>query len=50
MISLSYVRKAACNLVWESWLGRLTDIAKEAVVNRNRAPPGFCCSSKSEDE
>lgn len=26
---------ADCNLVWESWLGRLTDPAKEAVVNRS---------------
>lgn len=26
---------ADCNLIWESWLGRLTDVAKEAVVNRS---------------
>jgi DNA modification methylase/DNA-binding XRE family transcriptional regulator/DNA-directed RNA polymerase subunit RPC12/RpoP len=26
---------ADCNLVWESWLGKLTDPAKEAVVNRS---------------
>lgn len=26
---------ADCNLIWESWLGRLTDSAKEAVVNRS---------------
>jgi len=26
---------ADCNLVWESWLGRLTDPVKEAVVNRS---------------
>jgi DNA modification methylase/DNA-binding XRE family transcriptional regulator/DNA-directed RNA polymerase subunit RPC12/RpoP len=26
---------ADCNLVWESWLGKLTDSAKEAVVNRS---------------
>ena len=26
---------ADCNLVWESWLGRLTDTASEAVVNRS---------------
>jgi DNA modification methylase/DNA-binding XRE family transcriptional regulator/DNA-directed RNA polymerase subunit RPC12/RpoP len=26
---------ADCNLIWESWLGRLTDPAKEAVVNRS---------------
>ena len=24
-----------CNLIWESWLGRLTDAAREAVVNRS---------------
>lgn len=24
-----------CNLVWESWLGWLTDLDKEAVVNRS---------------
>lgn len=24
-----------CNLIWESWLGRLTDSTKEAVVNRS---------------
>lgn len=26
---------ADCNLIWESWLGRLTDNSKEAVVNRS---------------
>lgn len=26
---------ADCNLIWEGWLGRLTDTAKEAVVNRS---------------
>lgn len=26
---------ADCNLIWESWLGRVTDQAKEAVVNRS---------------
>ena len=26
---------ADCNLIWESWLGRLTDVTKEAVVNRS---------------
>jgi DNA modification methylase len=26
---------ADCNLVWESWLGRLTDSTDEAVVNRS---------------
>jgi hypothetical protein len=26
---------ADCNLIWESWLGRLTDTAKEAVINRS---------------
>jgi DNA modification methylase/transcriptional regulator with XRE-family HTH domain len=26
---------ADCNLIWESWLGRLTDPEKEAVVNRS---------------
>ncbi|MGH8787408.1 MAG: DNA methyltransferase [Cupriavidus necator] len=26
---------ADCNLVWESWLGRLTDPTNEAVVNRS---------------
>ena len=29
---------ADCNLIWESWLGRLTDPAKEAVVNRSLPP------------
>ncbi|MDI3469907.1 MAG: hypothetical protein OJF62_001970 [Pseudolabrys sp.] len=28
---------ADCNLIWESWLGRLTDTAREAVVNRSLA-------------
>src|SRR5262249_13797914 len=28
---------ADCNLVWESWLGRLTDVRQEAVVNRSLA-------------
>jgi DNA modification methylase len=26
---------ADCNLIWESWLGRLTDVNSEAVVNRS---------------
>ena len=26
---------ADCNLIWESWLGRITDISQEAVVNRS---------------
>lgn len=26
---------ADCNLIWESWLGRLTEESKEAVVNRS---------------
>jgi hypothetical protein len=26
---------ADCNLIWESWLGRLTDQTREAVVNRS---------------
>jgi 16S rRNA G966 N2-methylase RsmD len=26
---------ADCNLIWESWLGRLTDATQEAVVNRS---------------
>jgi adenine-specific DNA methylase len=26
---------ADCNLVWEAWLGKLTDFEKEAVVNRS---------------
>jgi DNA modification methylase/transcriptional regulator with XRE-family HTH domain len=26
---------ADCNLIWEAWLGRLTDWASEAVVNRS---------------
>jgi DNA modification methylase/transcriptional regulator with XRE-family HTH domain len=26
---------ADCNLIWESWLGRLTDVRGEAVVNRS---------------
>lgn len=26
---------ADCNLIWESWLGRTTDMAMEAVVNRS---------------
>ncbi|WP_416050072.1 DNA methyltransferase [Cupriavidus basilensis] len=26
---------ADCNLIWESWLGRITNPAKEAVVNRS---------------
>ena len=29
---------ADCNLIWESWLGRLTDPANEAVVNRSLSP------------
>jgi DNA modification methylase/transcriptional regulator with XRE-family HTH domain/DNA-directed RNA polymerase subunit RPC12/RpoP len=28
---------ADCNLIWESWLGRLTDVRDEAVVNRSLA-------------
>lgn len=28
---------ADCNLVWESWLGRVTDMTLEAVVNRSLA-------------
>lgn len=26
---------ADCNLIWESWLGRITDVSKEAVMNRS---------------
>lgn len=26
---------ADCNLIWEAWLGRITDPAREAVVNRS---------------
>src|SRR5215475_11163616 len=26
---------ADCNLIWESWLGRITDVTLEAVVNRS---------------
>ena len=29
---------ADCNLIWESWLGRLTDAEYEAVVNRSLPP------------
>lgn len=29
---------ADCNLIWESWLGRTTEPALEAVVNRSLAP------------
>ena len=29
---------ADCNLIWEAWLGRLTETAKEAVVNRSLTP------------
>jgi len=29
---------ADCNLVWESWLGRLTDVRGEAVVNKSLPP------------
>lgn len=29
---------ADCNLIWESWLGRLTDQTDEAVVNRSLRP------------
>lgn len=29
---------ADCNLIWESWLGELTDVADEAVVNRSLRP------------
>ena len=29
---------ADCNLVWESWLGQVTDTQEEMVVNRSRAP------------
>lgn len=28
---------ADCNLIWESWLGGLTKVREEAVVNRSRA-------------
>ena len=28
---------ADCNLIWESWLGKLTDTTQEAVVNRSLA-------------
>ncbi len=29
---------ADCNLVWEAWLGEVTDSRKEIVVNRSRQP------------
>lgn len=29
---------ADCNLVWEAWLGEITDSRKEIVVNRSRLP------------
>ncbi|MFD1035495.1 DNA methyltransferase [Sphingomonas hankookensis] len=29
---------ADCNLIWEAWLGRVTDPALEAVVNRSLSP------------
>lgn len=29
---------ADCNLIWESWLGRVTDPTREAVVNRSLSP------------
>ena len=29
---------ADCNLIWESWLGRVTDYTREAVVNRSLKP------------
>lgn len=29
---------ADCNLVWESWLGQLTDVRSEAVVNKSLSP------------
>ncbi len=29
---------ADCNLIWESWLGGLTNVAAEAVVNRSLVP------------
>lgn len=29
---------ADCNLIWEAWLGQLTDRAEEAVVNRSLRP------------
>ena len=29
---------ADCNLIWDSWLGRLTDCASDAVVNRSLGP------------
>ena len=32
----SNIYYADCNLIWESWLGRLTDPTKEAVINRAR--------------
>lgn len=31
---------ADCNLIWESWLGRLTDSTNEAVVNRSLSKDG----------
>lgn len=30
----SNIYYADCNLIWESWLGRITDSSQEAVVNR----------------
>lgn len=29
---------ADCNFIWESWLGRMTDTTKEAVVNKSLKP------------
>jgi len=29
---------ADCNLIWESWLGRLTETSQEAVINRSLGP------------
>lgn len=29
---------ADCNLIWEAWLGRLTEVEQEAVVNRSLRP------------
>lgn len=29
---------ADCNLIWEAWLGRITEVAQEAVVNRSLRP------------
>ena len=34
----SNIYYADCNLIWESWLGRVTDPSLEAVVNRSLQP------------